>query len=109
MDGETKEETTQIRDRLREQSKALFGNRDRLEVAAAVARSDLDAVNATDLAEVLGGLPNNRIRAQLVALAHADLLAVMPRDGSGRVWYVRKPASFWSACIELEEHWRVVP
>jgi chromosomal replication initiator protein len=93
-------------DLLREQSKLLFGNSDRLEVALAVAQSDLDAVNATDLAEVLAGWPNNRIRAQLVALARVGLLQSMPRDDdSGKIWYRRMPAHFWGACIELVELW----
>lgn len=93
------------RDRLRERSKQLFGNRDRLEIALAVARSEDGTVNATDLARALEGWPNNRIRAQLVALSNAGLLSAMPRDGSGRIWYVREPALFWKACIELEERW----
>jgi hypothetical protein len=91
------------RELLREHSKLLFGNRDRLEVAVAVARSEDGLVNATDLTEVLTNWPNNRIRAQLVALAGAGLLQAMSRDGSGRIWYLRTPALFWDACIELEE------
>jgi hypothetical protein len=74
-------------------------------VAVAVASSALEAVNATDLTEVLPGWPNNRIRAQLLALAKADLLEALPRDGSGRVWYIRKPTLFWNACLELHERW----
>jgi hypothetical protein len=96
---------TREREILREQSKQLFGNLDRLEVAVAVATSPLDSVNATDLCEVLPGWPNNRIRAQLIALARVDLLQVLPRDGSGRVWYIRKPSLFWNACLELHERW----
>jgi hypothetical protein len=106
MSEDLKEDTRRRRQRLRERSKFLLGNSDRLEVAAAVARSEDDAVNATDLVQVLDGLPNNRIRAQLVALAQAGLLDAMPRDGHGRIWYVRKPTKFWDACVELEERWR---
>ena len=97
--------TTRDAEIARVRSKSLFGNLDRLEVAVAVASSALDAVNATDLTEALPGLPNNRIRAQLVALANVGLLQAMPRDGSGRIWYIRKPALFWAACVELHKQW----
>jgi hypothetical protein len=90
---------------LRERSKLLFGNRDRLEVAVAVARSKDGFVNATDLGEVLPGWQNNRIRAQLIVLASVDLLEVAPRAGPGRVWYMRKPGSFWDLCLDLAERW----
>jgi hypothetical protein len=93
------------REMLRERSKLLFGNRDRLEVALAVARSGDGLVNATDLSSVLVGWPNNRIRAQLVALASVDLLRAAPKNGPGRVWYSRQPSSFWATCSELAERW----
>jgi hypothetical protein len=101
----TEDKAGHKREFLREQSKLLFGNRDRLEVAVAVARSEQNSVNATDLMQALSGWPNNRIRTQLVALAGVNLLKAMPRDGSGRIWYVRKDALFWAACIELAERW----
>jgi hypothetical protein len=93
-----------VREFLRTRSKALFGNRDRLEVAAAIASASSGAVNAAELAYALE-LPNNRIRAQLRGLAEAGLLDVMPRDGSGRVWFIRVDHMFWSACIELRAQW----
>ena len=91
-------------DSLRMQSKTLFGNRDRLEVVVAIARAESDAVNAADLAYLLG-LPNNRIRAQLQALASVGLLEAMPRDGSGRIWFIRRQSGFWTACVELSDAW----
>jgi hypothetical protein len=95
---------TPDREFLRSQSKVLLGNRDRLEVACAIARSDSDAVNAAELGYALG-LPNNRVRAQLQALTSVGLLEVMPRDGSGRLWFIRRHSSFWNACVELSEAW----
>ncbi|HEY1690339.1 MAG TPA: hypothetical protein VGF95_15905 [Solirubrobacteraceae bacterium] len=89
------------RELVRERSKHVFGNRDRLEVAVAIACSADGLVNATDLGAVLVGWPNNRIRAQLVALAKAGLLQAAPRNGPGRVWYSREPSLFWEACREL--------
>lgn len=53
--------------RVREHSKRLFGNQDRLEVAVAIAHTALDSVNATDLHRDID-VAVNRIRAQLLAL-----------------------------------------
>ncbi len=92
------------REYLRSQSKLLLGNRDRLEVGMAIARSKSDMVNAVDLSYAVG-LPNNRVRAQLRALTTVGLLQEMPRDGSGRVWYVRCVSGFWDACLELGGLW----
>jgi hypothetical protein len=93
------------REFLRKKSKALFGNRDRLEVATEVARSESAAVNAADLSYALR-LPNNRVRAQLIALASVGLLEAMPHDGTtGRVWFIRRQSQFWSACVELTDAW----
>jgi DNA-binding IclR family transcriptional regulator len=84
---------------LREKSKALFGNRDRLEVLAAIARSQDAAVNATDLALELGIL-NPRVRTQLIALAEAGLLAPAPTEDVKR-WYVKRESPFWGGCLDL--------
>lgn len=109
MKAQLQTDVGESREIWRERSKSLFGNLDRLEVAVAVAQSKDNVVNATDLVDVLPGWPNNRIRAQLRALAAADLLVALPRDGSGRVWYRRKPALFWEACLELDSRWRSLP
>jgi hypothetical protein len=92
------------REFLRSQSKQLFGNRDRVEVATAIARSDSEMVSAVELSHKIG-LQNNRVHAQLKALTAAGLLEEMPRDGSGRVWYVRRESGFWDACLELSGVW----
>lgn len=83
-------------------SKALFGNRDRLDVAVAIARSKDNAVNATDLSIDLGVF-NNRVRNQLVALADAGLLQAMPTGGDRKRWYLRRQVPFWDACVHLYE------
>jgi predicted transcriptional regulator len=92
------------REFLRHQAKLLFGNRDRVEVAIAIARSNTGMVNAAELSYEIG-LQNNRIRAQLKTLADAGLLQEMPREASGRVWYERRDSSFWDACLELQGAW----
>jgi hypothetical protein len=92
-----------VDDRLRERSKLVYGNRDRLQVAVAVARSDSGLVNATDLAEETG-LVNTRVRAQLIAFAEAGLLEAMPPD-AGKRWYSRVESPFWRQCLDLAEEW----
>ena len=91
------------RQRLRERSKAVFGNRDRLEVAAVIAESEDGLVNATDIAASLG-LANPRVRAQLLAFTEAELLS--PDSGADvKRWYVRKDSPLWQACLDLVEEW----
>jgi DNA-binding IclR family transcriptional regulator len=85
---------------LREQSKRLFGNADRLEVAAAVARSD-GIVDASSLSEQLG-LPANRTRAQLLAFAHAGILEASPMLEQ-RCYYIRQSSAFWSLAEALAD------
>lgn len=88
---------------LRARSKLVLGNKDRLEVCAAIAESEDGLVNATDLqAEI--GIAQSRIRNQLVALAEGDLLIAHPRD-AGKQWYQRRDSAFWPACIALYEDW----
>jgi predicted transcriptional regulator len=88
---------------LRERSKLVFGNRDRLEVATAIARHADGWVNATKLAAELG-IVNNRVRAQLVALTEAGLLEASPPDDRVR-WYLRKESPFWDLCSALALDW----
>jgi hypothetical protein len=92
-----------IRTRLRERSKVLFGNVDRLEVAVAIARSEDGVVNATDLSWDLR-IANNRVRAQLVTMASLGLLTPVPLD-SRKNWYQRSESSFWQTCLDLHEAW----
>jgi hypothetical protein len=93
----------EARERLREKSKLLLGNRDRLEVAVAVAASD-GIVNATDISRQLD-MANNRVRANLLAFAEAGLLDEPPPSHSGRRWFIRRSTPFWSLCLELYDDW----
>lgn len=83
-----------------------LGNRDRLEVGAAVARSPDGLVNATDL-EVEIGLVQSRIRNQLVAFTDAEgrLMSALPQTSAGKRWYKRKESPFWEMCLKLYEEW----
>jgi hypothetical protein len=90
-------------ERLRERSKVLMGNRDRLEIAVAIAVSEDRAVNATDISRQLGIAPN-RVRANLLAFAHVGLLDQLPPQ-SGRRWFIRRSNTFWSLCLDLYQAW----
>jgi len=91
------------RERLREKSKCLLGNRDRLEVAVAIARSPDPAVNATDLSADLD-MANTRVRAQLIVFLEAGLLIDAPPQDLKR-WYLRRDSPFWEACLDLFDDW----
>jgi hypothetical protein len=88
---------------LREKSKVLMGNRDRLEIAVAIAVSEDGVVNATDISRQLGIAPN-RVRANLLAFAHVGLLD-QPPPQSGRRWFIRRSSTFWSLCLDLYQAW----
>lgn len=89
--------------RLRSRSKAAFGNQDRLEVAAAVARASGGLVNATQLAAEIG-MVNTRVRAQLMALVDAGLLKGSLTSDRVR-WYERRESAFWALVAELHDEW----
>lgn len=88
---------------LRDRSKLLFGNRDRLEVANAIARSEDGAVNATDLSWELR-IANNRVRSQLLALRDLGFLDEAAPQ-AGKRWYVRRESPFWEFCEQLYDEW----
>jgi hypothetical protein len=96
--------SSEDRERLRERSKLLMGNRDRLEVAVAVAASQDGWVNATDISWELG-MANNRVRANLLTFVAGELLDTAPVPRSGRRWFIRRPSPFWSLCTELYRDW----
>lgn len=92
------------KERLRDLSKIVFGNKDRLEVAVAVARSPDGVVNATDLHEEIG-LAQSRVRNQLVAMAEARLLVVASSSTDVKRWYRREDSPFWQLCCSLYDEW----
>jgi len=85
--------------RIREHSKRMFGNQDRLEVAVAITRVELGRVNATDLHHDTG-IAVNRVRAQLLALESLGLLAKTGNDNGKRVFTrVDRDDRFWSFAV----------
>jgi hypothetical protein len=94
----------EAREHIRAKSKVLLGNKDRIDVAVAIALGDDRAVNATDLADELG-LVNSRVRTQLLAFAEIELLTEVQVSGELKRWYVRQDSPFWQACIDLYVEW----
>ena len=89
----------EARDRARKHSKKLFGNRDTLLVASAVAQSTNKAVNATELGWQVQ-LQANRVRAQLldfVDLGYMENGAMQDRTR----WFVRRDSPFWGMCEQI--------
>jgi len=88
---------------LRERSKRLFGNADRLEVALAVAESPSGVVHAQELADRLRISPP-RVRTQLLAFVEAGILEILPRSGQVQN-YERIPDPFWASTEALMRGW----
>jgi hypothetical protein len=70
----------------------------------AVASSPDGLVNATDLSWELH-IANNRVRAQLLALADLELLLQLPGDSERKKWYRRLDSPFWDSCLEMHARW----
>jgi hypothetical protein len=84
---------------VRKHSKKLFGNQDTLLVAAAVAQSATDTVNATDIGWQVR-LQANRVRAQLISFVELGYMT----DGAIRDrtrWFVRGDSGFWPMCEQI--------
>ena len=82
-------------------SKVLFGNQDRLIVAAAVAEAEPGSIYARSLAKEIG-ISDNRVSPQLHHLEAAGLLTRLPKLGGGpTVHYERRESTFWDLCIAL--------
>ena len=88
-----------VRQQVRRRSKVLFGSSDRLEVSVAVALAKDGIVNATDLHWELM-LAANRVRAQLLALAAADLVVETAPGLNGKRMFMRMDSPFWDFCLE---------
>jgi DNA-binding transcriptional ArsR family regulator len=84
-------------------SRLLFGNQDRLVVAAAIAGAEHGTIYGRNLAEQIG-ITDNRVGLQLKALAEAGLLTRLPQIGGDRiVYYERVESVFWKLVGSLAE------
>jgi hypothetical protein len=86
--------------RLRNRSKRLYGNADRLQVAYAVAKSP-GVVHAQELADALLISPP-RVRAQLLAFVEAEVMLTLPRSGHIQN-YERLDDAFWPSTVAQVE------
>lgn len=87
-------------ERVQEISLALFGQRHRLAVMAAIAQSSDGRVNPTDLVKQLGFSAQSSIQKAFPGLIEAGLVTrVTGQDG--RVYYERQPSGVWNFSIEL--------
>lgn len=86
---------------VRKLSKRLFGNRYRLEIAAAIAEAEPSVVYARALAEQLQA-PANLVGEELHTLAEAELLVLLPRPrGQQQQEYQRMASSYWELARRL--------
>jgi DNA-binding transcriptional ArsR family regulator len=88
---------------IRQRSKRLFGNADRLEVANAVATSS-GLVHAQELADELGISPP-RVRTQLLSFVEAGVMVILPRDGLVQNYERIDEDPFWELVKVLTHRW----
>lgn len=88
------------RERLRDLSDVVFGQRYRLEVMAAIATADDGIVCLTDLARSLDVTPSN-LQRPLQSLTTAELISRLPSGDSRRRYYRRNPSLAWEFALEL--------
>jgi DNA-binding MarR family transcriptional regulator len=81
-------------------SEAMFGQRHRLALMAAIAQSDDGIVNPTDLVETLGIRAQSSIQKPLKSLVEAGLLTRIS-GLEGRAYYRREQSLGWDFAREL--------
>jgi hypothetical protein len=85
---------------VREYSKQMFGNQDRLEVAVAITRVELGKVNATDLNRQID-VAVNRIRTQLLLFEALELLKRTDKEHGKSMFEVADPEDhFWKFVVD---------
>ncbi len=84
---------------VREYSKQMFGNQDRLEVSVAITQVELGKVNATDLSRDID-IAVNRIRTQLLLFESLGLLRKTTNEHGKRMFEVANPEDhFWKFAV----------
>jgi DNA-binding MarR family transcriptional regulator len=79
-------------------SKLLFGNQNRLVVAAAIAEAEPGTIYARHIAESIG-IVDAYVGPQLAVFEKAGLLVRLPKIGGERiVYFERRDSSFWELC-----------
>lgn len=97
--GRGRELPHEVLTRIREHSKRMFGNQDRLQVAVAITRVEIGRINATDLHRDTG-IAVNRVRAQLLALESLGLLRRTGNEEGKRVFErLNRDDRFWAFAL----------
>lgn len=85
----------------RKVSKALFGSRYRLEVAAAVAAWNTELLYAREVARALG-LSDNLVQIELRRFEAGGLLFRLDRvAGQQQQYFQRLDSDYWDLCVRL--------
>lgn len=86
--------------RVQELSAAVFGQRHRLALMAAIAQSDDGVVNPTDLVQTLQLRAQSSLQGPLNSLVAAGLVTRITGLGD-RVYYRRQTSAAWDFALEL--------
>lgn len=86
--------------RVQELSAAVFGQRHRLALMAAIAQSEDGVVNPTDLVQTLQLRAQSSLQGPLNSLVAAGLVTRITGLGD-RVYYRRQPSAAWDFALEL--------
>lgn len=84
---------------IRERSKVLYGNRHRLEVVVAIARTS-GPFYQRELSNVTG-IPDSQIKAVLEPLADAGLVRAITGNRGMAKYYERMPSVYWQGAEDL--------
>ncbi|WP_301150312.1 ArsR family transcriptional regulator [Mycobacterium simiae] len=87
-------------ERVQELSAAVFGQRHRLALMAAIAQSEDGVVNPTDLVESLRLRAQSSLQGPLNSLLAAGLVTRISGIGD-RVYYRREASAAWAFALEL--------
>ncbi|WP_244892572.1 ArsR family transcriptional regulator [Mycobacterium asiaticum] len=87
-------------ERVQELSGAVFGQRHRLALMAAIAQSEDGVVNPTDLVETLQLRAQSSLQGPLNSLLSAGLVTRISGIGD-RVYYRREASAAWEFALEL--------
>lgn len=91
---------TDQRDQLRRLSRALFGQKLKLELMLAIANAEDGIVCQTDLAKTLD-VTISSLQRPFESLVISQLISPLPDADSKFRYFVRNPSALWAAAIEL--------
>lgn len=90
------------REHLRALSRALFGQKHKLELMLAIANAEDGIVCQTDLAKALN-VTMSSLQRPFESLVSAELVTPLPSAESKYRYFVRNPSALWAAALELGE------